>query len=114
MASMASSYTPPSSVPSKLSLWTITCAPVPKTWSTSPKLDDTDTFPYFFRTIANDAEVSVSVASLFKHFNYDKVAILYVNDAYGTSYQEALSAHCEALGLKVLPFAFRFERDDLS
>lgn len=79
-------------------------------WSTSTTLDDAETYPMFLRTISSDSLVATAVAQLFHGplFDARRVSMVYVNDAYGVSYMEALAEACAARNVKFDSYAFSF------
>ena len=51
--------------------------------STSVLLSDSESYPYFYRTIPSDNGQAEAIINLCKLFNWDKIGIMYVNDFYG-------------------------------
>eukprot|EP00485_Elphidium_margaritaceum_P007900 CAMPEP_0202709426 /NCGR_PEP_ID=MMETSP1385-20130828/21551_1 /ASSEMBLY_ACC=CAM_ASM_000861 /TAXON_ID=933848 /ORGANISM="Elphidium margaritaceum" /LENGTH=792 /DNA_ID=CAMNT_0049368687 /DNA_START=198 /DNA_END=2576 /DNA_ORIENTATION=- len=51
--------------------------------ATSIALSDNIVHPYFFRTIPSDALQAQGIILLCQRFGWDKIAVAYVNDAYG-------------------------------
>ena len=80
-------------------------------YSTSTKLDDTKTYPTFLRTIPSDGLVAQTITELLVKapYNTKKISMLYVNDAYGTSYMEALQEACVAHNIMFNAYAFSFQ-----
>ena len=79
-------------------------------WSTSTKLDDSQTYPTFLRTIPSDTSTATSIAELVAGapFYARRLSMIYVKDAYGMSYMEALYDACVArnVSLDAYPFTF--------
>ena len=51
--------------------------------STSVQLSDTDSFAYFYRTPPSDNVQSIGIIKLCQLFGWNKIAIMYLNNAYG-------------------------------
>ncbi len=79
-------------------------------WSTSKALDDSETYPMFLRTIMSDGLIAIAVAQLFHGplFEARRVSMIYVNDAYGFSYMEAVAEACTSRDVKFDAYAFSF------
>jgi phosphatidylinositol phospholipase C delta len=79
-------------------------------WSTSTKLDDSGSYPTFLRTIPSDTSTATSIAELVAGapFYARRLSMIYVKDAYGMSYMEALYDACVArnVSLDAYPFTF--------
>jgi hypothetical protein len=78
--------------------------------STSTKLDDSKTYATFLRTIPSDGLVAKTIAEAMTGapFHAKRVSMIYVNDAYGTSYQEALQEACSANDILFDSYAFSY------
>eukprot|EP00947_MAST-08B_sp_MAST-8B-sp1_P005692 g5692.t1 len=79
-------------------------------WSTSAKLNDMNVFPYFMRTIIIDDAVAKMTCAFWNELGYRYAAVLFINDAYGEAYKEAVITECQALGIDVSPF-IQIEKD---
>lgn len=80
--------------------------------STAPTLSGSS--KYFFRTVPSDELQGREAAKLLDSLGYSRVAILYVNDDYGTGFEGVLSREFEALGGTVSASeAFSKEATDL-
>ncbi len=51
--------------------------------ATSISLSDTSAYPYFYRTIPSDALQAQGIILLCEEFNWTKIAVVHVSDAYG-------------------------------
>merc|ERR1711988_1140928 len=79
-------------------------------WSTSPKLSDRGSYPFFFRTIPDDSKIAIAVADFYKEVaKHEHVAVLYVADPYGQAYAEAFLSAGAQKGINVKPFSFAFQ-----
>ena len=78
-------------------------------WSTSPGLDDRSQYPYFARTIAQDEALMGAAVQWFQTKGWDKIGLLYVNDAYG---QAAASAFAPSAGARA-GTALKLSEDEL-
>jgi len=88
--------------------------------STSPTLDNKRDYPRFGRTITSDAAIGAAVVELWVELNLTYGAVLYVSDAYGIGYAEAVLVAAEEHNLKntteaqlvVKTFPFDAESDE--
>jgi len=66
-------------------------------WSTSTDLDDQGDFPYFMRTIPDDGKIAIGAADFMKQNDMKTIAVIYVNDGYGSAYASAFTAAARKL-----------------
>eukprot|EP00516_Mucochytrium_quahogii_P004898 CAMPEP_0203750554 /NCGR_PEP_ID=MMETSP0098-20131031/4765_1 /ASSEMBLY_ACC=CAM_ASM_000208 /TAXON_ID=96639 /ORGANISM=" , Strain NY0313808BC1" /LENGTH=1928 /DNA_ID=CAMNT_0050639909 /DNA_START=418 /DNA_END=6204 /DNA_ORIENTATION=+ len=79
--------------------------------ATSSTLNDQGNYPYFSRTVATDDTAASALCNYWSSLGYRFVAVLYEDDNYGRSYQEAVKGFCENKGITVKPFSYRLEND---
>jgi ABC-type branched-subunit amino acid transport system substrate-binding protein len=73
----------------------VTATPVVSNAASSPSLSSESTFPLFSRTIPNDLAAAQSMARLMlENYGWRRLGIMYVDDAYGTSYFQAFLSGC--------------------
>ena len=76
-------------------------------WSTSIDLSNTEKFPRFMRTIPSDHAPASDICSFWKHeLGLSTVAVLYLQDPYGRTYEEVARAECQSLGLAFFSSGF--------
>ena len=68
-------------------------------WATSSDLDNNYLYPYFMRTIPIDEASGKAAAEILGSWGMKSIGVLYVNDAYGTSYMEGFVAECAGLDI---------------
>lgn len=85
----------------------------------SPELSDKKLYPTFARTFAVDSQVTPSVISLLKKFNWKRVAIIYENLTKWIDLKDSMKHHFKNNGIKVsyegstlVPFAHYTEKLD--
>ena len=78
--------------------------------STSTELDNSNTYSSFLRTIPSDAITAKTIVQLLHNppYNVLRLSVVYVNDAYGTSFMEALQEACVGRGIVLTTYAFSF------
>jgi ABC-type branched-subunit amino acid transport system substrate-binding protein len=73
--------------------------------SSSPVFTDKNSYPYFTRTYPNDDLSAATLVGLLHSFGWRNVAVLHVNDNYGSGYTKAMAnaaaAHPEGDDLRV-------------
>ena len=75
--------------------------------STSSNLDRYSMFPFFARTIpSNKADAEVICQVMKNVFNVQELAVLYVNDNYGSTYVVDLQASAARHGLQIFSYPF--------
>jgi ABC-type branched-subunit amino acid transport system substrate-binding protein len=77
--------------------------------ATSQRLDDSERYSTFLRTIPSDRTVAIACCQLFSSFGYEHVSVLYADDDYGSAYKDAISESCRHLDVPVYtrPVSFR-------
>ncbi|XP_072033630.1 metabotropic glutamate receptor 3-like [Amphiura filiformis] len=78
--------------------------------ASSPILSDKQQYPYFLRTIASDINQAEVMSALSELMNWNYVAIVHTDDAYGVPGMEALKANLEARNVCVA-FTFGLNRE---
>ena len=58
--------------------------------ATSPRLSDTNEFPYFFRTVPSDYHQANAIIELLHHFDWNYVSIVYSDSEYGETGFESI------------------------
>jgi len=74
--------------------------------ATGEALDEKSSHPYFLRTIPSDASLTVEVAKFFQLYEWESVAMVYVEDTYGRNYKDGLFKACEELQIDLRLFPF--------
>ena len=74
-------------------------------WSTSPQLSSLDSFPFFMRTIPMDDLAVRAVAALLRHYGWQAVGVVFINDGYGSGYASALGSYAPDFGARVVSSA---------
>ena len=59
--------------------------------ATSVTLSDTESFPYYYRTIASDTLNVKGVIQLCLHFNWTSIAVIYTADVFGTYFANGIT-----------------------
>ena len=80
--------------------------------ATSIQLSDTENFKYFYRTPPSDNVQSIGIIKLCQLFGWDKIAIMYVNNAYGLYL--AVDVQTMSLENKIESFLISYELSDIS
>jgi len=64
----------------------------------------------FYRTIPNNEVVAKAYIPLCKHFGWNKIAIVYINDAYGTDLKDQIEIEAKTGNIDVesIPFEYSF------
>jgi ABC-type branched-subunit amino acid transport system substrate-binding protein len=77
--------------------------------ATSQRLDDSERYSTFLRTIPSDRTVAIACCQLFSSFGYEHVSVLYADDDYGSAYKDAISESCRDRDVPVYtrPVSFR-------
>ena len=71
-------------------------------WSSSPTLDDVRDYPYFGRVCPSDVATNKARMAYFKQVNWNRVGLLYINDAWGSPLASDLAARFAAIDGYVL------------
>ena len=71
-------------------------------WSSSPTLDDVRDYPYFGRVCPSDLATNRARMAYFKQVNWNRVGLLYINDAWGSPLASDLAARFAAIDGYVL------------
>ena len=79
-------------------------------WSTSPSLDETVTYPYFTRTIPSDTAIAKPIIALCKQYKWNRLGVVYVNDAYGAGYASAVVTEGTTHGVSVASTGFEYRK----
>ena len=78
-------------------------------WSTSAVLDDANTYPLFMRTLPSDDSAAFACCQLWAtELSLTRGAVIFVDDAYGRAYAQALEGHCYEAGVEVALFPFTY------
>jgi len=66
-------------------------------WSSSPTLDNVEHFPYFGRVCPSDLATNKARIAYFKKVGWNRIGLLYINDAWGAPIASDLAASFSAL-----------------
>ena len=80
--------------------------------STSVVLSNSESYPFFYRTIPADNIQAQAIIKLCKLFNWDKIIIVYVNDPYGVYLN--VNVMDLALDSNIETYSVSFEMDDIT